>query len=128
MSEATARRVVAARSQGRCEMCGVRAAQSWHHRQRRSQRGLWVASNGLHTCGDGVVGCHGKVTNTRGHAELYQRRGWIVPSWADPAAVPVWLANLDLGQVWCLLGDDGQVRLLSAAEADGIRARVGLMV
>lgn len=92
------RKLVYARSGGWCEVripgvCLGRGM-SWHHRKNRSQGGTWAASNGLHCCGDGVTGCHGALTNPpRGRKAEFQGSGWIVPSHADPAEVPVWIAG-----------------------------------
>jgi hypothetical protein len=88
--EANARRLVSNRSGGVCECCGRQTATQWHHRRNRSQSGLWEPANGMHLDAD----CHHFITvnPTTSYAA-----GWLVPSWQDPAAVPVWHARL--GQV-----------------------------
>lgn len=101
--EREARRIVAERSGGVCEMCGAARATNWHHRKNASQGGLWCPSNGLHLCGSGSTGDHGWVTEhpTQAHDD----GGWVVWSHEDPAAVPVLVA----GRGWVLLGADGSV-------------------
>jgi hypothetical protein len=95
--EKAAKRITRTRSAGWCEVrlpgiCLGRAS-NWHHRKNRSQGGLWLASNGLHVCGTGTTGCHGALTNTNGRAEEFRAAGWIVPSYVDPAQVPVLIAG-----------------------------------
>lgn len=87
-AEAAARRVVRARSAGRCEVCGVRAATNFHHRLNRSGGGRWDATNGLDLCGSGTTGCHGEITTNPKRA---REQGWSVPSYADPARTPTWI-------------------------------------
>lgn len=87
MSEDRCRKIVRTRSAGVCEMCGTKPADTMHHRRKRSQSGPWMPSNILHLCGDGVVGCHGRVSNTR--TDFY-RRGFLVHSWDLWSEVPVW--------------------------------------
>lgn len=100
MNEKEARRLVYDRSGRVCEVCGRARATNWHHRKNASQGGLWCPSNGLHLCGSGTTGCHGKITvNPR----IARERGWSVPSWGDPGETPVWVA----GRGWVLLKDDG---------------------
>jgi hypothetical protein len=90
VGEGLARDRVKARSGGWCEIqlpgCFGRAT-DWHHRLRDGQGGLWQASNGLHLCRF----CHGAVTNTNGHRAEYEANGWLVPTRAVPAEVPVLL-------------------------------------
>lgn len=82
--EHRARRLVRARSGGRCEICGEREATQWHHRKNRSQGGRWDVVNGLDLC----AWCHGRVTDTR---TQYYLLGWCVERDIDPALVPVQL-------------------------------------
>lgn len=89
MNEKRARELVYNRSDHVCEVCGAVRATNWHHRMARSQRGTWTPSNGLHVCGSGTTGCHGKLTNTNGRRAEYEARGWIVRSWQVPADIPV---------------------------------------
>lgn len=88
--ETAARRLVRARSGGVCEVqiegvCLGRA-HSFHHRLNRSQGGLWSAANGLDTCGSGVAGCHGWITE---HPAACYVLGWLVPNGASPEQWPV---------------------------------------
>lgn len=97
-NETLARRLVYARSGGRCEVCGINRGCHWHHRKNRSQGGRWVASNGLHLC----VYCHKKITE--GPTAAYDH-GWSVRSGFDPADEKVQTIH---GVV--RLADDGSFR------------------
>lgn len=87
-SQSLGRKLVYARSGGRCEIqladtCAGRASE-WHHRLNKGQGGRWDASNGLHLC----AACHDYVTN-RGRAEA-KVKGWAVPPGrTPPIEVPV---------------------------------------
>jgi 5-methylcytosine-specific restriction endonuclease McrA len=84
---ATVRRAVKARSGGICECgCGQRA-EHMHHRKLRSQGGRHEPVNLLHL----TFACHEAAHRERARAEAL---GLIVPSWADPADVPVTRAGL----------------------------------
>jgi len=85
VSESLCRKVVPVRSAGMCEICGRQPGQSLHHRKPRSQGGKWHPANIVHLCGDGVAGCHGRVTDTRTE---YYGRGWLVHRDDEPAAMP----------------------------------------
>jgi hypothetical protein len=97
--ERRTRFIVAERSGGLCERCGVHPANTMHHRRKRSQSGPWCPSNVIHLCGDGTTGCHGVITNTR--KEFYSA-GWLVHSWETWADKPVLL-----WQGWAVLDPDG---------------------
>lgn len=103
MNEKKCRAIVKARSGGMCERCGLRAAETMHHRRFRSQGGPWTPSNILHLDGDGTRGCHGVLTNTNGQRAEFEAAGWIVPSYADWREVPV----LRFGEFVILLDDGG---------------------
>ena len=90
MNVKRARAIVYERSSGICEVCGRARGTNWHHRRPRSLGGLWCPSNGLHVCGSGTSGCHGHITL---NPAASREQGWSVPSWADPAETPVWLAG-----------------------------------
>ena len=100
MNEKQARALVYERSGGVCEVCSRARGTNWHHRQNQGQGGTWCPSNGLHVCGSGTTGCHGRITT---HPAAAREQGWAVPSWADPATTPVWLAR----QGWAYLAADG---------------------
>lgn len=104
--ERNARKVLAARSEGRCEGCQREPATDWAHRVARSQGGPWVASNGLHL----GRGCHGWA-----HANPVRARelGWILRSTDNPRAVPAFLA----GRGFHLLADDGEITPTEGAAA-----------
>lgn len=102
--EVHARRVVGARSNGRCEAYGCgRGPEDWSHRKARSAGGRWDVVNGLALC----RGCHSWAERNPGWADA---AGLHVPSWDDPATVPVWLhvPNGWLpGFSWWLLDPEG---------------------
>ncbi len=105
--ERNARKVVAARSEGRCEVCGQTRAGNTHHRRKAGR--VWTPSNLLHVCGSGTTGCHGHI---EGNPAASIEQGWWVPSHRDPATVPCWLS----GRGWCLLSDDGDLTELDDEE------------
>ena len=87
---ATLTELVWARQHGLC-LCGLPLAGFWdswsvHHRKLRSQGGTDDPSNVIGLQGSGTTGCHGWAHHHRAEAE---KLGLIVPSWADPAAIPV---------------------------------------
>jgi hypothetical protein len=102
MSEHSARQLVYARSGRVCERCGRSRAHDWHHRQNRSQGGLWCPSNGLHLCRS----CHEDIGRYPAHA---MGGGWLLDSHATPANAPV---RLHL-HGWALLNTDGSVHPLT---------------
>ena len=90
---------VATRSGGVCEGCGIKPAQSKHHRLYRSRGGLDTADNLLDLCGrSNVDGCHGRAHTAEGEV-----LGWSVRSRFDPATIPV--EHFLLGRVY--LCEDG---------------------
>lgn len=81
------------RARGACEHCGA-ALDTWsgysvHHRKLRSQGGSNDPSNLVVLAGSGSTICHALVHSRR--KEIGEPGGWIVPSWADPAEVPILL-------------------------------------
>ncbi|MFJ4653799.1 HNH endonuclease [Nocardia sp. NPDC088792] len=105
--EAATRKLVAERSGGWCEICGVMRAESVHHRRNRSQGGGWSASNCVATCGDGTRKCHGWVTVHPGDAAA---EGWHMRPGDDPLTVPI-ISGLH-GPV--LLADDGSITTIGS--------------
>jgi hypothetical protein len=94
-SQQLGRRLVYARSGGRCEAgCGYSALE-WHHRKARSLGGRWDASNGLHLCRP----CHSWVGE---HPLEAAKEGWYLTASQEPSVVPAKRFG-----VWCLLDDDG---------------------
>jgi len=85
VNEKLCRRLVQERSNSVCEMCSIARAAEVHHRKNRSQGGRWTPSNCLHLC----TKCHRYVTT---HPQAAREQGWAVPSYADPAKAPVWVA------------------------------------
>lgn len=84
MNEQEARRIVRERSAGICELCRTGRATDFQHRKNRSQGGQWSPSNGIHLCHT----CHMDIHK---HPEIAMEKGWTVPSFMDPAQVPVWV-------------------------------------
>jgi hypothetical protein len=115
IGEGIAKETVSGRSGGWCEIrlpgCFGRAL-DWHHRQNRTQGGLWQASNGIHGCRF----CHEQITNTRGNRALYEFYGWIVPSRVVPAGVKT-LIHCRYGHTWVFLDDQGDVTLAPFPES-----------
>lgn len=99
-AERRARRIVAERSNGVCELCDQARAGEWHHRLPRGRGGRWEPSNGLHLC----TGCHRWVTEHP--AESYDE-GWLLRRGESPEHMPVrtWRGYL-------LLDDAGDYTLL----------------
>lgn len=102
-----ARRLVRERDGDQCQLCGdiVKTCRSIHHRLNRGRGGsakLERASILVTACGDGVLFCHGRVTE---HPEWARSIGWLLPRNnpdIDPTAEPILLYN-----GWFLLADDG---------------------
>lgn len=103
MSESTARRVVNARSGGRCEICG-QAGDGLHHRLKRSRGGPWAVWNLLRLCGSGTTGCHGAIEAEPTVATMLglTLSGHVVDSRTPALCHP---HGLSLG--WWLPEDDG---------------------
>lgn len=90
------RALVDARDAYRCRRCGAGLHGrpfSRHHRKPRGMGGANRAdagrpSNVVLLCGSATTpgGCHEWVERNRASA---REDGWLVPSWADPAEVPV---------------------------------------
>lgn len=78
--------LVADRSFGLCEVCGLMQATETHHRLHKSHGGRDMAENLLRVCGWGNhTGCHGKA-----HSDPQRYvNGWAVRTGFDPADVPV---------------------------------------
>lgn len=83
-SEGNARKVVKARSGGRCETCGSSEPLDWAHRLNRSHGGLWCPSNGLAQCRS----CH-RVAE--GEPLQAYAKGIRLRSGLDSHTEPVWL-------------------------------------
>lgn len=102
--EARGRAVVYTRSEGVCECCGVRRAESWSHRVAKSRGGLWQPSNGLHLCGP-PTGCHGWLED---HPTWAGEGGWhIRRDRRGPAEVPAYLRPAMNASGWFLLRNTG---------------------
>lgn len=105
--ESRTRQLVAIRSGGVCERCGVRRADSVHHRINRSQGGPWTASNCVHLCGSGATLCHGYVGE---HPAAAGEEGFHLNPSQDPATSPVRYAAAG----WVLLTDEGSLTAVGA--------------
>lgn len=82
------RQAIYERDLWRCAACGrpMPDGGDVHHRRLRSQRGKGDIENGVLLCGSGTTGCHGVVHQFPKNS---REEGMIVPSWNDPAAVPI---------------------------------------
>jgi hypothetical protein len=94
------RKILRERSGGICEVCGHAPAESVHHRKKAGRE--WTPSNTLHTCGDGVRGCHGHIEANPNAAK--EQGWWLIPIQV-PARTPVWLA----GRGFVFLSDSGDI-------------------
>lgn len=92
-----------------CEICGVRANNA-HHRRNKSQGGRDTLANLMLLCGSGTTGCHGNVTmNPKWAAESgYTIRGTV----DEPETVPVLIRGER-----CILEDDGSVVVIPPVTA-----------
>lgn len=98
MNERKARQIVKERSEGRCEVCWTAPGTDMHHRKNRSQGGTWTPENLMHLC-------HVHHMHITVNPRTSREQGWTVPSYADPARTPVWIA----GRGWSHLRSDGSV-------------------
>lgn len=97
---------VAQRDQHQCQWCGVALGydRSCHHRQFKSRGGGDGPENRVMLCGSGTTGCHRRCHNRDpDDEELATALGYVIPSWADPATVPMWSATW---QLWILVDSD----------------------
>jgi hypothetical protein len=103
-----ARRIVRERDGDTCQMCGrnlVGQVRSVHHRLNKGRGGsalLERASILITVCGDGWIGCHGRVTRNPDWAGM---QGWLLPRnnpGIDPEQEPILLFD-----GWHLLADEG---------------------
>lgn len=102
-----------------CVRCGLSlhvSHGSRHHRQSR-RFGDHSAANLVLLCGSGTTGCHGWV---HAHPALSREIGLIVPSWADPKSVPLYLGHL---RRWAQHNESGdQIMLTPEQAAERMRA------
>ncbi|ASR87451.1 HNH endonuclease [Mycobacterium phage Lewan] len=103
VSEKKCRQILKVRSEGFCERCTRWGNLTLHHRQKRSQGGLWTAENCVLVCGHGTTGCHGWIEHHPAQAET---QGWHVRPWQNPADIPL----LWRGSTWVLLTNDGGIQ------------------
>jgi hypothetical protein len=113
-----ARDIVRERDGDTCQMCGrhlLDQVRSVHHRLNKGRGGsalLERASILIRACGDGVLGCHGRVTRNPDWAGMI---GWLLPRNnpdIDPEQEPILLFD-----GWFLLDDEGN-RTPCAAPVD----------
>ncbi len=113
MTPTLARKLLAVRSGGRCEICGLRPAREAQHRKNRSQGGTWDLSNLLHVCGHGNTdGCHGAIHQ---NPEAAYANGWSVRRSRVPSEMPAWLTT-EYGRIYVWLHDDGTKSPVEMAE------------
>lgn len=106
--QARARRIVAERADGRCEI-GISqvclgAADTIHHRRkRRFKDTIWSVSNLVACCGDGVRGCHGWV---EAHPSLANAEGLWLFGHQIPQLEAIHM-SFGARRSWWMLDDDG---------------------
>lgn len=103
---AKTRQAVLIRDEGLCRRCwrGLTGRPySIHHRKLLSRGGDDSMPNLVSLCGSGTTGCHGWVHSQPGRAEA---AGWMVPSWREPADVPITYTGL-AGGVQMFLTEQG---------------------
>lgn len=83
-------------------VAGTRASR--HHRVRRGP-GDDSPPNVILLCGTGTTGCHGRAHHYKQEA---MEHGWVVPTWAAPADIPVWSYwhSQFAPSPWIMLGAD----------------------
>lgn len=91
VAEAEARKALAARSRGVCELCGAQRATDYSHRMPRNKVSGWCVCDSLHLCRD----CH--ADRVHGQPEVARMYGWAVSRHATRGVrfEPVWLPALD---------------------------------
>jgi hypothetical protein len=97
-AERDARKVVASRSFGRCELNPRHPGTDMHHRLNRSQGGRWCPANLMHLCADH----HRWITE---HPNAAAAQGWTIHGRRNPADVPCWL----FGREFVFLTPTGQI-------------------
>ncbi len=119
ISEAKARKIVAARDEDTCVRCRRGGPANWDHRLNRSQGGYWSPECGQLLCGSGTTGCHGWRTS---HPKEAAAEGWAVPGWGDPLTYPARRYIHDPGMnlytpIWVLYTAEGSWVQISDADA-----------
>jgi hypothetical protein len=89
--DSTIANTVLARANGYCEACGLPGNNfALHHRRLRSQGGLDQVCNLIAVHHE----CHNMSTNSiHLRPSVAKIKGWIVPSWANPADYPLHLPD-----------------------------------
>lgn len=86
---------------------GPNGQYSTHHRQLLSRGGTHSPANLVTLTGSGTTGEHGWA---HAHPDLATILGYIVPSWVDPATVPIYRINhYGTAYDWHLQTDDEQL-------------------
>lgn len=115
------RNLIAERSQGVCEACGVLPAQQIHHRLYKSRLGVGNPANGLHVCGvGGTDGCH--AVAHAGH--IGESLGWAIRSGHDPLLVPVFRKS---DRTWRRFDDAGGSEVIPPLDAVEYLELIGAM-
>jgi hypothetical protein len=96
-----------------------------HHRKLLSRGGEDTFANLVTLSGSGTTGTHGWV---HANPEAATRIGFMVPSWAVPAEVPIFLADARGRKSWHRLSDGWPAGMLklTTAEAESIMRRLGV--
>jgi hypothetical protein len=107
VNEASARKIVRERADGRCEACCSSRDLEWSHRIARGRGGLWAPTNGLLLCRRDHAWAHAHPNHARA-------LGWHVLTGDDPAAIPVWMQSIQFAwTAWFRLDDEGLVTWLT---------------
>lgn len=98
------------RSRGYCERCGKMTDLALHHRKLKSRGGKDEVSNLVAICHP----CHNLATDSvHLSPQKATLKGWMVPTYADPAEYPLHLASGDVvrldneGNYTRIEGNDG---------------------
>lgn len=77
-----------------CAVCGLVRAETFHHIVPAGQGGDDVEENGAPLCGDGVRGCHGKLTARELEARVRLR------VWLEQQPTKLTYATVKMGEAW----------------------------
>lgn len=101
--------IVLERSNGFCEMCGLRGEGfALHHRKLKSRGGKDEVANLIAVHHK----CHNLGTNSiHLNPERATVKGWMVPSWANPAEYPLHLYDAEV----VVLDNEGNYNKLEAS-------------
>jgi hypothetical protein len=121
-AEKLCREATKARSEGMCEVCGVKPATNVQHRKGQGRE--WTIPNTIHCCGNGnASGCHGRIHQNPQWAWAW---GYTVKQAYDPAEVPVWL-NRHGWPGWWWIRPNGELDPVGFDELMAVREQLGMV-